>query len=102
MTYEETLKCIEGSLMLCEGANVFSGSADFWETAKKAVEKQIPKKPKIDRITFTNGSGYFDELCCPTCNNYLIQRDDCGKYFAGSQNNYCEECGQKIDWRDEK
>ena len=94
-TYEEAIKILRPIVFESDNESL------ALMEAVEALEKQIPKHPKIDRITYTNGSGYFDELNCPNCGNYLIQRDDFGEYFAGSQNNYCEECGQAIDWSEE-
>ena len=52
--------------------------------AKEAVEKQIPKKPKIDADEWT---------CCPNC-------DSTFKIFDSfrERNNYCGNCGQALDW----
>ena len=51
------------------------------DTAKKALEKQVPKKPV--------------KLNCPRCR------------FNGIDNSwwvftYCPECGQRIDWGEEE
>ena len=47
-----------------------------------ALEKQMPKKPHQEEF----------ELCvtCPDC-DYLLE----------GMPNYCEYCGQRIDWEDE-
>ena len=45
-----------------------------------ALEKQIPKKP--------------DEDYCTVCNTYL--KDD-----NGVEGDYCPNCGQRYDWRNE-
>lgn len=65
--------------------------------AMKALEKQIPKKPKSKRC---------DEKTAYTCEcgkkHLVIYRE--GLIF-GNKNKYCEQCGQAIDWegyRDEK
>ncbi len=44
------------------------------EVAINALDKQIPKKP-------------VDWHICPHCNTELVNK-----------NNYCERCGQKLDW----
>ena len=54
--------------------------------AIEALEKQIPKKP----ITKQLGSDI--EVTCPVCNYCRIYMD------STKGNNYCSECGQKLDW----
>ena len=52
--------------------------------AIRVLEKQIPKK-----LTFV-----WDEWLCPCCGaRYEVYYD----YY-----DYCPNCGQKIDWSDEK
>lgn len=65
-------------------------------TLKEAVEKQIPKKTKVVRSNFVN----LDRFCCPSCGKGLIEKLD-SEWVAGRLNNYCADCGQKIDWSDE-
>lgn len=48
-----------------------------------ALEKQISKKP-IDVISRTNGK----IAKCPICNCKVLRMQ------------YCERCGQKLDWSD--
>ena len=45
-----------------------------------AIEKQIPKKPKRRKDT--------TYVFCPCCDSSNLQND------------YCTDCGQKIDWGD--
>ena len=52
--------------------------------AIKALEKQIPKKPFINDYSLT---------CCPNCHGIEV--------LAGCESiqlNYCNQCGQKLDW----
>lgn len=49
-----------------------------------ALEKQIPKKPLHQ--------GYI--YACPCCNNEIT----IGSTFLRPNQNYCTECGQKLDW----
>lgn len=93
MTYEEALKILRPIVFESDNESL------ALMEAIEALEKQIPKKPKIDRVTFL---GDFDELRCPICNNCLIQRTEFGDYFEGSKCAYCEDCGQAIDWSEEK
>ena len=50
-------------------------------TLKEAVEKQIPKKPKI---TIHGTTGYSTKEYCPVCNAMVY-------------GNYCWNCGQALD-----
>ena len=54
------------------------------EECRTAREKQIPKKPD-----FTEDKEF---VLCPCCN---------GKGLFNKQK-YCDNCGQKLDWSDEK
>ena len=60
------------------------------EVAISALEKQIPKKPE-------NHSGrYYDNLC-PLCG----KRIKSGQGSSSKQRtNWCNHCGQAIDWSD--
>lgn len=49
-----------------------------------ALEKQIAKKPK-------NIGG---ELFCPVCDRHICEYD--------YKTNYCEKCGQALDWSDKQ
>lgn len=55
---------------------------DYTEVAINALEKQIPKKPD-----FTEDKEF---ALCPCCN---------GNGLADKQE-YCDNCGQKLDWSD--
>ena len=59
------------------------------ELCKKALEKQIPKKP-------LNPCGRYRGLAkggnCPIC----------GSHTNSSTSNYCRKCGQALDWSDNK
>lgn len=54
----------------------------------QAMEKQKPKKPKRDQE-------YKYGRRCPSCNHYLGNVQ-----FIRECQQYCENCGQKIDWQD--
>lgn len=70
-----------------------NGQAFFVDTYEdcnriiEALEKQIPKKP---RITLHGTTGYNTVCKCATCGG-----------FVGS-GNYCHTCGQAIDWSGEE
>ena len=63
--------------------------------AIQALEKQIPKKPrKTDSYRGVLKRVYV----CPTCGNECLE-----KYMNERQNiMFCCNCGQKLDWSDEK
>ena len=63
--------------------------------AIQALEKQIPKKPTYEGDGYApDGTFVFDEWICPCCETrYEVDYDDY---------DYCPNCGQKIDWSDEK
>lgn len=56
---------------------------------REAVEKQIPKKPTLDKPLMI--------LECPSCGNYLQKVVDNEGSTEGFIPNYCKDCGQKID-----
>ena len=56
------------------------------KAAKEALEKQIPKKPKIDADEWT---------CCPNCYSSFKILDS-----FKERNRYCGNCGQALDWSD--
>ena len=59
--------------------------------ACKALEKQIPKK-----VIF--GDDEQDSICCPNCKGELLSMD----WYDHWKCNYCEFCGQALDWSEEK
>ena len=63
------------------------------EECRKAVEKQIAKKPDYEGDGFSDGQLVYDTWICPCCGqHYEVDYD---RY------DYCPNCGQRIDWRDE-
>ena len=67
------------------------------DMAINALEKQIPKKPrKTDSYRGVLKRVYA--YVCPTCGNACLE-----KYMNERQNTmFCWNCGQKLDWSDEK
>lgn len=59
--------------------------------ACKALEKQIPKKVIL-------GYDEQDSVCCPNCKCELMSMD----WYDHWKCNYCENCGQALDWSDTK
>ena len=59
--------------------------------AIQALEKQIPKKVVKD------GKWSYKCPCCSEC-----AETDCGDVFYDYRLDYCNGCGQKLDWSDEE
>ena len=64
----------------------YFGCGDM-EAIKKALEKQIPKKPIEDNTSY---SGYK----CPACNSNIYQL----RSHNIMQTPHCIFCGQALDW----
>ena len=78
MNEREAIKAIRLDGIQMEGKAV--RMLEFYEglaMAEEALKKQIPKKP-LENIV-----GFY----CSEC-----------KHFVESVSNYCEHCGQKLDW----
>ena len=61
--------------------------------AIEALEKQIPKKPVLEK---TKGIVGIDMWHCPVCDGEIIS--DWNRDIA---NPYCHLCGQRLNWSDE-
>ncbi len=64
--------------------------------AIQALEKQTGKKPygdKSDERTLWK---------CPDCKYIFVTEFPDMSLYGGRQSKYCPECGQKIDWGDER
>lgn len=62
------------------------------EVCKKAIMKQISKKPTITNDGFFNGQPIYDTWGCPNCGK--VNETDFEDY------EYCPICGQALDWGD--
>ena len=60
--------------------HAFGLSSECRSLAKLALEKQIPKKPKEVKCAYD-----LLKHVCPVCGNDILGE-------------YCDECGQRIDW----
>ena len=70
----------------CANCDIVQNVEDLnnaYDVAINALEKQIPKKPKTD--------DRYVMYICPWCND-----------FVKVSHNYCQNCGQKLDWSDEE
>lgn len=79
---------------LAENAYINMCSAEEMNIAIKALEKQIPKKPKTYIVNMK--LIYF---LCPNCKKRIISKVD-GEWLAGKNQKFCDECGQALDWSD--
>ena len=59
------------------------------EVAKKALEKQIPKKPILKQ---------WCPAICPCCGRSLSENLGDGYYEHNTHKDLCDKCGQKLDW----
>ena len=79
---------------LAENAYINMCSAEEMKIAIEALEKQIPRKP--DKRKEHKQNDYY----CAVCRYYL--GDEMELKFAGLQPKFCPNCGQALDWRDER
>ena len=64
------------------------------EECRAAVEKQTAKKPDYEGDGYSDGQLVYDTWICHSCGkHYEVDYD---RY------DYCPNCGQKIDWRNEE
>ena len=87
MTESEAIKNIKDILDECTESEeavcyVTDIDAPALEMAIKVLEKHIPKKPKTDNR--------YVMYICPWCND-----------FVKVSHNYCQNCGQKLDWSEQ-
>ena len=69
---------------------------EVFTMAISALERQIGKKPRTERVDFDKYGEYCINYYCPCCNRRMVSKDKTG-WFTGNNCRYCE-CGQKIDW----
>lgn len=83
MTYEDVLHDIDRCCFLCEDKDCDKEKClMIWQ--KRAVEKQIPKKPEKIYCPYT---AIQKDIVCPICKNSINTEDK-----------YCKHCGQALDW----
>lgn len=96
MTVQEALKLLNDT----EFAEKHQGKEEYTEMllmCKEALEKQIPKKPyKTKEPISQKQNDYY----CSVCKRYL--GDDMKLKHACLQPEYCQHCGQALDWSDTK
>ena len=82
MTYEEALQLLGESKKYWARIHPIYKAHDI---AIEALEKQIPKKP----LLVPEGESKIHTFKCPTCGSYRVRK-------------FCDDCGQAIDWSEEK
>lgn len=95
--------------------------AEALDVAIKVLKKQIPKKVRYEDVGYEQYGNVNVYACiCPSCDLEIIkfddndvsekcESDDVEKMFHSSMvhhayvglNNYCNRCGQKLDWSEE-
>lgn len=119
MTENETIKFMK--LFREEwDKNSKTRNAKALDVAIQALEKQIPKKVRYEDVGYEQYGNVNVYACiCPSCDLEIIkfddndvskkcESDDVEKMFHSSMvhhayiglNNYCNRCGQKLDWSD--
>lgn len=84
MTLEEAISCLKADKEYLKDHNICDG--EEIDAAIEALEKQIPKKPIMIKDT---AETYY---ICSECEMEVDKFDD----------NYCSDCGQKLDWSSEE
>ena len=95
MTIDEAIKRLDRNAYrtTCYGNRVVEHEENL--IAIQALKKQIPKKATLEGDGYApDGTFVLDEWLCPCCGKrYEVDYDDY---------DYCPNCGQKLDWSDEK
>lgn len=96
MTNEEALNQINSTNPFMQGSNK---QEEYFDMIRKAIEKQIPKKPQYVDTRFrhhgrkiSDGSSLDKCYKCPNCNSHVFHVFDTEKC--------CQYCGQALDWSD--
>lgn len=114
MTLEEAIKALKYiNLKRVHPFYSWEEMAEVRNIAISALEKQIPKKPILKSgvsITHINKGDkphewrnvQWQDWVCPECGWFVGQRYNATQCKPHDQRkcNYCNECGQAIDWRD--
>ena len=90
MTYEEAINAIKCNYP----PEHYSMLREALDMAIEALQKQIPKKPVLEK---TKGIVGIDMWHCPVCDEEIIS--DWNRDIAKP---YCHLCGQRLNWRDEE
>ena len=96
MTDSEAIKILQRDLQIQLENKALPDGIEAIQIAIQALEKQIPKKPEYEADGYADGELVYDYAKCPICGHdfeYGINDWGC---------EYCSDCGQKLDWSDEK
>ena len=96
MKESEAIELIEKDLKL-HSKDLSSKYKNGLRMAINALKKQIPKKP-IFQFNLSDTVSRFE---CK-CGKIIKVRHDIGIMDNNDAPNYCDNCGQKLDWSDEK
>jgi endogenous inhibitor of DNA gyrase (YacG/DUF329 family) len=73
--------------------------AKAFECTISALEKQIPKKPKILNYQPLIKAGWKHE--CPNCGCAVGKNKFTDYEYLEEYEEYCTQCGQALDWSEE-
>lgn len=98
MTENEAIELFKERLTLIK-EHYAEEAKDYEEALEigiQALKKQIEKKPIRHTVR--------EDFKCPTCGSTEIRPYDTEyrEYDKGCKFEYCSDCGQKLDWSDEK
>lgn len=107
MTIEEAKKmiqveksCINGNCDRncgkCDIAQNIDDLSSAYDITIQALEKQIPKKTTIFKYPNRDHINYG----CPVCRRKIISKID-NVWCCGEFSDYCDRCGQRLDWSGE-
>lgn len=86
---DQHLQFIDGAENTGDWGEKFLKEAWACDAGTKALEKQIPKKPKNMKTIFDfSGRYYSTNGECPVCSAEVLS----------SSSAYCNKCGQKLKW----
>lgn len=81
-------------MVMSSAADIIDNWKSDYEELKKIKERNIPQKPTLEGDGYApDGSFIWDTWLCPNCGSAHEVDDE--KY------DYCPNCGQKIDWRED-
>lgn len=98
--YQEALEFLRSENVTAWGNDNFELLYFHLDNIEELVDKATPKKPikhyyKSTSFIFVKHQSIYT---CPRCGNA------CLKHYTENErneNNYCYDCGQKLDWSDE-
>ena len=100
MTREEAIDLLDNLIGMVDDNH----GSDYDGALRMAIadmEKQIPKKPSFVDTRFRQRGVRYGEYVtldrcykCPSCNTHIFHDFD--------SEVYCEDCGQKLDWSEER